>query len=75
MQVGLLMSTLQVVWSLPQQPVMLSSPRDISRSRVSQEVASLESDSRASRPYSASPRSPADRRTVCPSTKQLEVCA
>ena len=55
-QVALLLSTLQVVWSLPDQAELLSSPTDSGRSRV-QAKSQKESNPRwAARPYSASLR-------------------
>ncbi len=72
MQVALLLSTLQVVWSLPEQVEGLSSPRCSGKSRhTAGFLAAAEGHRGGSRPYSASPRSPAERRVVWSSTEQL----
>ncbi|DBB10596.1 TPA: hypothetical protein ACH3X3_007109 [Trebouxia sp. C0006] len=55
-KVALLLSTLQVVWSLPDQAELLSSPTDSGRSRVQAKSQKESSPRWAARPYSASLR-------------------
>ncbi|KAL0026027.1 hypothetical protein WJX79_002284 [Trebouxia sp. C0005] len=71
-KVALLLSTLQVVWSLPGQAELLSSPTNSSRSKVQAKSQKEASPGWAARPYSVSPRSSADPRTVWSSAEQLD---
>ena len=70
MQVALLLSTLQVVWSLPDPKKMLCSPRDTSTAGLIARTPRVGNPNWKSRPYSASPWSPTDRRTVWSSAEQ-----
>ena len=75
---ALLLTTLQVVWLLPDEAELLSSPTASSRSRVQTNFQKEANPRWAARPYSVSPRSLADPRTVWSSAEQLDsmkVCA
>lgn len=69
MQVALLLSTLQVVWSLPDQDEMLCSPRDTSMAGLRARSPTVGNPTQL-RPYNASRRSSTDRRTVWSSAEQ-----
>lgn len=69
MQVALLLSTLQVVWSLPDQDETLCSPRVTSTAGLRARSPTVGNPNQL-RPYSASRRSSTDRRTVWSSAEQ-----